>query len=428
MQVGEEPAVARDDRGEGLGLGRRGGPAADLALAEVAREERLAAPGGRARVEQQQRQRQRQRRVEPLRGPQPGRAGRQPGHDGERAGGVGRHRPVGVGARQETLRRHHDHDRHREREQDRGRRPGPAPRGPRAQDHERRERDRAEDRELRGRELGRARGAQRALPVGVGGGVAQRGGAVERVPGDVGREHEERGCERREGCGGPQARRGDEGRRQRRAGDEEEGRILGQRRRAQSRAREERPAPGRPSPGCLLPGRGLDGPQVGQERRGEERQHHRVGRDHERAQRGHRQRGVERRRPGRRARPPQAMRARAQGERGGHVQKRRRQPDPERRVRPREVGRKAQEPPDQGRLGVVAEGRVLPPEPVLRLVHEELGVREREERDPPAGQGQDEGHARGQRAPPVPRRRLTWRHGAATGCARRRRCRRSGPG
>ena len=53
-------------------------------------------------------------------------------------------------------------------------------------------------------------------------------------------------------------------------------------------------------------------------------------------------------------------------------------------------GREPQDPADQRRLGIVAAGESLAPEPVLRVVDEEVGGVERQERDPPEG---DEGDA-----------------------------------
>ena len=89
------------------------------------------------------------------------------------------------------------------------------------------------------------------------------------------------------------------------------------------------------------------------------------------------------------------------------MDQRQRQADPEGRVAA-ERGGEAQDPGDQRRLGVVAPVEGLAPEPVLRVVDEEVGAVEGQERQPPEGDEGDAGEAEARSRAPQAGRLAAW--------------------
>lgn len=87
------------------------------------------------------------------------------------------------------------------------------------------------------------------------------------------------------------------------------------------------------------------------------------------------------------------------------------QPDPERRITTDRRGQ-TEDPADQRRLGVIPPGKLLPPEPVLCVIHIEIGTVERQEADPPERDQQDPEQSEAEKAV----RRRGSKHGSATGC------------
>ena len=148
----------------------------------------------------------------------------------------------------------------------------------------------------------------------------------------------------------------------------------------------------------------------GEEREGEAEEQRRVGRDREARERHPGERGE-----GEAGDAPCPVAPEAAGEdgdddRGAGMDQRQRQADPEAGVAA-ELGRETEDPADQRRLRIIAPGELLPPEPVLGVVDEEVGGGEGEERDPPEGDEGDAGEAEGEGPAVAAVRPGAWRHG-----------------
>ena len=157
--------------------------------------------------------------------------------------------------------------------------------------------------------------------------------------------------------------------------------------------------------------------------RPEQQQRH-VGRHQRRRNRRARHQRIDQRRPERDAARMEFRRDRIDDQRRQQMHQRRRQAHAERRVAAQRGGR-ADDPGDQRRLGVVAEGRLLAPRPVLRFVEEQLGVGDgkRDDADSQYGDEQQQAEApgRGRRPAAIARGGSLARLRDIAGSARSRR-------
>ena len=404
-EVGERRPVVADQRVEPLGPRHLGRPPAEVALPDVARQHQVArADPPPVGVDGGDRQRRGQREVDREPDREPARATLQHRDRQHQRREMPGGRPVGVGPGDQRLDRDDREDRQRHHGQVAPRRIGPGP-GDRSQVGG--EEDRPRHAELPGEEPGEPHEVEpQSLPAGVRGGVLHGREVVRGIPDEVRRDERQRdgGGDRGVAPGDP--RRRHDQRRQRRGEREVDHRVLGEEPDPHRRPQHERPGE-RAALGEV---------ELGEERQGEAEEHRHVGRDEEAAERD-----AGEAYEGEAGEPADAPAVEPPGDEGDdhrrrRVDQRHRQPDPEWRIGA-DLGRGAQDPADQRRLRVVAPGELLPPEPVLGIVDEEVGADEGQERHPPEGDERDAGkpEREGPRLRPG-----AWRHGSARGCGHRR--------
>jgi hypothetical protein len=130
-------------------------------------------------------------------------------------------------------------------------------------------------------------------------------------------------------------------------------------------------------------------PGIGPERDGDEEEQHRVGRDIDRGQRNGRRGRIGHAGPAGIAVADDPPCAGHQDERRRHVEKRTRKPYEDDVVRSGKRRDGTDDPGDHRRLRIVAEIEILAPEPVLRLVDEQIGAMG-QQRDAPDRDGDDD--------------------------------------
>ncbi len=247
-------------------------------------------------------------------------------------------------------------------------------------------------------------GVQCALPAGVFRSVAQRRHVVVQVPCDVRRKQHHGDCGGQHHLGPRPAPARVDPRRQRQPRQRKQHRVFRPHSRRKRHAGQCRaPAPRRAQP-C----------QQEQRQRHDQR---RIGGNKQAADRDPRQRGIgdagQRARP----RPGDRLPQRHHRHRRGAVRQRPRQPRDPRRVRAGRRVRQPDQPAHQRRLGPCPGGQFLTPQPVLRLVHVKLHVRQRQQGQPPRGQRGNGGPGEALDPTISP----GGRHGSATGSAGRSR-------
>ena len=142
----------------------------------------------------------------------------------------------------------------------------------------------------------------------------------------------------------------------------------------------------------------FDKPGVKVECGRKEGRHDGIGRGKQAAQRGHRQRDIAGRNPDRHARAAKPGRRCRQDHRRGPMEHRPRCADPEGRVAARHRRDRTNHPGDQGRLGIIAEGKALPPQPVLAFIHKQVGAVEDQQAKPQSRDGGNDGKGWGKPA------------------------------